>query len=431
MPPIFGSGFLPVPMRFICSSNQLMTSTPLNALSSDLTPVVIHGSLKRLVGSMSPSRMCWGMSGCRTSGRAMPIMSVMPCSSASSISAGVRKTAGQAHDGAVQIELLDAGGEVGEVHASGAVLLVTGIGGEGRFLQRAAGDLDQVDTEISETLDDGQGFVLGEASFLSIRRVEFDRHGEIASDRFAHGLVGFDEEPHAVVEAAAVLVGALVVERGKELVDQVAVRAMQLHAGKPGLLGQSCGGGKALLDVVDLRAVEFSWFGEELAVFTFQLARAGSPWMRVDGGWGLTAGMVELHPALHAVHRACFGPRAKWGKVAIVFQCHVAGFSQLGVVDHHVAGHQHARAALGPLPVQSGETLGRRVIAVRHGLVHGGLEETVLDVNAATQFDRLCEMGGAGGVLLVHDGSFTLMLHSVISARICAACSRLSMDISP
>ena len=164
---------------------------------------------------------------------------------------------------------------------------------------------------------------------------------------------------------------------------------MQLHAGKPGLLGQSCGGGKALLDVVDLRAVEFSWFGEELAVFTFQLARAGSPWMRVDGGWGLTAGMVELHPALHAVHRACFGPRAKWGKVAIVFQCHVAGFSQLGVVDHHVAGHQHARAALGPLPVQSGETLGRRVIAVRHGLVHGGLEETVLDVNAATQFDRL------------------------------------------
>ena len=206
---------------------------------------------------------------------------------------------------------------------------------------------------------------------------------------------------------------------------------MQLHAGKPGLLGQSCGGGKALLDVVDLRAVEFSWFGEELAVFTFQLARAGSPWMRVDGGWGLTAGMVELHPALHAVHRACFGPRAKWGKVAIVFQCHVAGFSQLGVVDHHVAGHQHARAALGPLPVQSGETLGRRVIAVRHGLVHGGLEETVLDVNAATQFDRLCEMGGAGGVLLVHDGSFTLMLHSVISARICAACSRLSMDISP
>ena len=40
----------------------------------------------------------------------------------------------------------------------------------------------------------------------------------------AHGLVGFDEEPHAVVEAAAILVGALVVERGKELVDQVAVR---------------------------------------------------------------------------------------------------------------------------------------------------------------------------------------------------------------
>lgn len=90
---------------------------------------------------------------------------------------GRAETARQTDNGAVKVELLDAGGEVGEVHASGSVLLVAGGGGEGRLFERSAGDLNQIKTEIGKMLDDLQGLVFGKFAGLAVRRVELDCHG--------------------------------------------------------------------------------------------------------------------------------------------------------------------------------------------------------------------------------------------------------------
>ena len=64
-----------------------------------------------------------------------------------------------------------------------------------------------------------------------------------STDRGAHRLEHLDREAHAVVERAAVLVGAPVVLRREELVDQVAVRGVHLDAVEAGVGGvaRRCG----------------------------------------------------------------------------------------------------------------------------------------------------------------------------------------------
>ena len=53
--------------------------------------------------------------------------------------------------------------------------------------------------------------------------------GRSCGERRAHGVEHFQREPHPVLEAAAVVVVALVRQRREELVQQIAVRAVQLH----------------------------------------------------------------------------------------------------------------------------------------------------------------------------------------------------------
>ena len=132
-------------------------------------------------------------------------------------------------------------------------------------------------------------------------------------------MVCFNEESHAVVEAAAVFVGAVVVERGEELIDQIAVCAMQLHAGESSLFGQTGGVREAMLDVVYLFAAQFARLGEEFAVFALEPACAGSPRTRIDGSGGLTAGMIELHPAMRVIDGGCFGLRTENSEIVVVF----------------------------------------------------------------------------------------------------------------
>ena len=57
----------------------------------------------------------------------------------------------------------------------------------------------------------------------------------VRADRLGHGPDHLDHEPGAVARRAAVLVVALVGARGEELVQQVAVGAVQLDAVQPGL----------------------------------------------------------------------------------------------------------------------------------------------------------------------------------------------------
>ena len=75
---------------------------------------------------------------------------------------------------------------------------------------------------------------------LDARRPErLDRHaqgdGAVVADRLAHRLEQLEQEARAVLERAAVLVRALVVEGREELERQVAVPAVDVDDVEPGL----------------------------------------------------------------------------------------------------------------------------------------------------------------------------------------------------
>ena len=56
-----------------------------------------------------------------------------------------------------------------------------------------------------------------------------DCHGPVARERRANRVEHFEREPHAVLEAAAVLVVAQIGQRRQKLVEEIAVRAVELH----------------------------------------------------------------------------------------------------------------------------------------------------------------------------------------------------------
>ncbi len=58
------------------------------------------------------------------------------------------------------------------------------------------------------------------------------------------GIHNLDQEPDAILEAAAILVSAFVGERRKELVDEVTVRCVQLDHVEAGDDCAACGSGK-------------------------------------------------------------------------------------------------------------------------------------------------------------------------------------------
>ena len=119
-----------------------------------------------------------------------------------------------------------------------------------------------------------------------------------------------EQEARAMFDAAAVFVAPPVVLGGEELVDEVAVRRVDLHAGEPGLLRDGRRRGESAHDVVDLFDAERGRLGEEPSVvsFSFQFAAAGRVWMLVDGDGGLASGMVDLHPTMGPVAGSCRGP---------------------------------------------------------------------------------------------------------------------------
>jgi hypothetical protein len=160
----------------------------------------------------------------------------------------------------------------------------------------AAGEFDQIDSEIIQHLDDVFRVTGIEAPSLEIGRVEFHRDSELWRHRASHGLDGFKQERGSVFERPAPAIVAQVGERRQELADQIAMSCMDLDTGKTRLLGDLRRFNEARDDLVEFLLGHRFGSREHFRVFA-----------EIERHWGWRPRLLT-----HALHdlAACMGPVA-------------------------------------------------------------------------------------------------------------------------
>ena len=98
----------------------------------------------------------------------------------------------------------------------------------------AAADVQAGDAETLEVASDMQALFLGQAVLKEFIAIHTDRDREVRAAGEADTDDDLGKEAHAVEEVSAILVGSLVGMRRKELVDQIAVRGVNLDTVKAG-----------------------------------------------------------------------------------------------------------------------------------------------------------------------------------------------------
>ena len=206
---------------------------------------------------------------------------------------------------------------------------------------------------------------------------ETGRHGAGVAHRLLHRSHGLEPEARPVLEAAAVLVGALVVELGQELERQIAVRAVDVDDVEARTLGADCGVDIHLDQVLDVVFVGLARVG---ARFELRRDLTGAP----GHGATLHAGRVgsavpHLDPGQRAMPVNLVAHVTQVDDIALIPDAgrdpmHVVGFR----MDRGVFGADSAPAALGLHAAEGGlgarplracaVAVGNLIEAVLHGL---------------------------------------------------------------
>ncbi|MCO5578383.1 hypothetical protein L7F22_032224 [Adiantum nelumboides] len=116
----------------------------------------------------------------------------------------------------------------------------------------AEADVGQVEAVLAHPADRGDRLV--EVRAVGVEVVGAQAHGQriLLRPHPADGVERLQQEPRAVLQAAAVGVGAAVGDRREEARPEVAVREVQLHPPVPGLGGAAGGVGVGAVQAVDL-----------------------------------------------------------------------------------------------------------------------------------------------------------------------------------
>ena len=201
-------------------------------------------------------------------------------------------------------------------------------------------DVPKVDHPLlGRELDELEAVVADLDALGAVQRVdgEAGRHGAVVAHRLLHRSHGLEPEARPVLEAAAVLVGTLVVELGQELERQIAVRAVDVDDVEARALGANRGINIHLDQVLDVVFVSLARVGAR-----FELGRdlARAP------GYGA---------ALHAGRMGSAVPHLDPGQRAmpVDFVTHVAEVDDIALVPDagrdamHVVGFRMDRGVLG------------------------------------------------------------------------------------
>ena len=122
----------------------------------------------------------------------------------------------------------------------------------------AAGDVQDVNAGLHQLAAESGGLLAGDAALGPVRGRQADVEHRLRPDGLAHGPHHLEREALPVLHASAVGVGALVGQGGAELVDEVAVGAVDLDDVVAGLDGAPRGRREGLHDPTDPGLVQLA-----------------------------------------------------------------------------------------------------------------------------------------------------------------------------
>ena len=293
-----------------------------------------------------------------------------------------------------------AGGDDGHMHVLldglGRPYIVAHIDGHGGYLVDhgvviAARNMERVDAFLFQRLGQLDGVLNREAVRLVIRAAQADGDGHVRADLLAHVAGDFQVDAHAVFQAAAVQIGAVVGMGGEEVGQQVAVRAMNFDDFKAGGFGAAGGVAKGMYDILDFLDGQHMRHGLH-AILIPQLGpgQGGSGADGLGAQELLAAAVLNLDGGHGAVFTDALGQPGQAGNVLVAGNAQVAvrafgaDFIHIGVFHN-----DRARAALGLVGVVADGALGHSAVLVVHARRLRSLEDAVFQRHIA-------DLGGGG-----------------------------------
>ena len=267
-------------------------------------------------------------------------------------------------------------------------LLRTGSGNRGAALDGgAARHVNHVDAGLLQATRDVDHVVEGQAAIGVLIARDADVDDKVLTTALTNLGDDLEQEAHAGVERAAVLVGTLVVERGQKAAEHaVGVRRMDLDAIDASLLHAHGGIAKLMCELVDLidrdGARRLAGIGRAYKGRSDQARRARN----VKGHVG---GVEELRHDLAAILVDGRGELFPTGDKRIVVAAHVTRQIGIGGLDRHDLGDDQAHAALGAGTVMIDQVVGHIAMIGQVG-GHRRHKDAVLDLGR-TDLDRAKE----------------------------------------
>ena len=296
----------------------------------------------------------------------------------------------------------------GAAHGGGKRHLITGAdldllrGG-----QAPAADVEHVHALVLEQFAELHRLFQVPAALGPVGGAQAHEEGQVVGPDVPHGADDFEQQPGAVFEGAAVVVGARVRQRREELVQQVAVRGVDLHSVEPRDLRAAGGGGKGAHHAAQFVGAHHRRGGEEVVkavlVRPDDLPAAqlgGHRAFAAPGGVGarFAPGVRELHPNVSAVLVHEISDVTQRHDLAVVPQAQVLGADAALGRDGGGLGQNQSRPAERVLAEVHEVKFVGNAVGCRVG-AHGRDDHPVGQFQAAKFKRRKQQWGGRTGRL--------------------------------
>ena len=280
---------------------------------------------------------------------------------------------------------------------------VAGLDEGGRVFVAAAADVDARHTVVLEQFCDLHRVRFLQALGDVVAAVDAHADREVSAAGAMDALDDLADDAHPVFETAAVFIGAHIAVRAEKLVQQITVRAVELHTVGIGLLGIHGAGDEFVDHAVDLLARHFVRHAARGRVD--DPARGDDLAAAVELRLALAAGVEELeeHFAVVAVQRVGQQCEALDEPRRVNLQLMGLG-DAVFPVDRAKLGDQQPAAAGRPSLVAGDDLVGRLAVFCGETVAHGRHHDAVFDPQAT-------DVTGPKQVFVVH-GSVLVVMES-------------------